>query len=121
MGKDEGYANSWVSTEMEREILGCTHAEIGGCFLNLWGLPTPIVEAVTFHDCPANIYTKRFDAIDIVHVSNYLAHWTSADSSNERIEASLDKEYLKNRMVYDQLDCWKEQAMDAYKDSAMNN
>lgn len=121
VGNSDGRTNSWVNPEAEREILGCTHAEVGGCFLNLWGLPTPIVEAVTFHDCPANIFTKEFDAIDIVHVSNYLAHWTCADSPDECIEARLDKEYLQKREVYDQLDTWKEQATDAYKDSGMAN
>ncbi|MFK8081729.1 MAG: HDOD domain-containing protein [Granulosicoccus sp.] len=117
VGKSDGLTNSWVNAESERDILGCTHAEVGGSFLNLWGLPTPIVEAVTFHDNPTNIFTSKFDAIDIVHVSNYLAHWAGDEAADERLEAKLDREYLKNREVYDQLDSWKEQALDAHNDA----
>ncbi len=116
VGNSDGLTNSWVNADSERDILGCTHAEVGGGFLNLWGLPTPIVEAVTFHDQPMCIFTREFDAIDIVHVSNYLAHWADSDTRNERVELKLEREYLKQRNVYDHLDTWKEQAMNAYHD-----
>lgn len=42
--------------EAEREIYGCTHAEICAYLLAIWGLPASIVEAVGFHlkpsECP---------------------------------------------------------------------
>lgn len=117
VGDSQGAKNSWVNADIEREILGCTHAEIGGCFLNQWGLPTPIVEAVTFHDSPASIFSREFDAIDIVHVSNYLAHWCGLDAIDECVEAKLDEEHLQAKNVYEDLGIWREQAMDAYKDS----
>lgn len=121
VGNVDGQANSWVNVESERDILGCTHAEVGGCFLNWWGLPTPIVEAVTFHDNPASIFTREFDAIDIVHVSNYLAHWVVGDSADERVEARLDTEYLEMREEFDMLDCWRELATDIYSDSGASS
>ena len=114
VGDANGLANSWVNADREREILGCTHAEVGGCFLNLWGLPTPIVEAVTFHDRPASIFTRELNPIDIVHVSNYLAHWVKADTSDVRVEAKLDKDHLDRREVTDTLDSWKAIATDIY-------
>lgn len=39
--------------EAEKDILHATHAEAGGCLLDLWGLPTPLVEAVALHHEPA--------------------------------------------------------------------
>ena len=36
----------------EREILGCTHAEVGAYLLGMWGLPDSIVEAVARHCQP---------------------------------------------------------------------
>jgi len=36
----------------ERAALGCTHAELGGYLLGLWGFPAPIVEAVSAHHTP---------------------------------------------------------------------
>jgi len=38
--------------ETERQVIGATHAEVGGCLLANWGLPWPIVEAVALHHAP---------------------------------------------------------------------
>lgn len=35
--------------QIERELLGVTHAEVGGYLLGIWGLPNAVVEAVMFH------------------------------------------------------------------------
>lgn len=40
--------------EIEMELLGASHAEVGAYLLSLWGLPYPVVEAVAHHhDVPA--------------------------------------------------------------------
>lgn len=118
VGDTGGHENSWVNSESERDILGCTHAELGGCFLNIWGLPTPIVEAVTFHDSPASVFSKEFDAVGIVHVSNYLAHWSADKGEDKRINAKLNRDYLESKDVIDHLEQWQEQALDAHKNSS---
>lgn len=38
--------------EVERELLGVSHAELGAYLLGTWGLPLTIVEAVAFHHRP---------------------------------------------------------------------
>lgn len=38
--------------EVEKEYLGYTHAELGGCILGKWGLDLPVVEAVACHHQP---------------------------------------------------------------------
>ncbi len=60
--------------ESERAILGCTHAEIGGYLLGIWGLPDPVVEAVAFHHSPSNIIVSGLDPLGAVHVADVLAH-----------------------------------------------
>lgn len=57
--------------EKERAIIGATHAEIGGLLLELWGLPDPIVEAITFHTDPSLCTQNEFSALTTVHVANY--------------------------------------------------
>lgn len=99
---------NWVDSQSERDILGCTHAEIGGYFLNLWGIPTRVVEAVTFHDAPQGIYSKALDAVGIVHISNYLAHWAVEGDQQPMNERKLDRSYLEGLGVLDTLDFWKE-------------
>ncbi|MDB5970587.1 MAG: hypothetical protein JWQ90_3037 [Hydrocarboniphaga sp.] len=39
--------------EIEEELLGVTHAEVGAYLLGIWGLPFPVVEAVAFHHRPS--------------------------------------------------------------------
>ena len=108
----------WVDAETEKTILGCTHAEVGGCFLNLWGVPTSVVEAVTFHDNPSSIYSRDFDVVGIVHVSNYLAHWATAKDGAEIIEQKLDREYLDKLLISDKEELWKEYTMEIYCEAA---
>ncbi len=35
--------------ELEEEVFGCNHGEVGAYLLGIWGLPNDIVEAVLFH------------------------------------------------------------------------
>lgn len=108
----------WVDSETEREIIGCTHSEVGGYFLNLWGVPTSIVEAVTFHDDPAAVFTREFDAVGVVHMSNYLAHWGESKNGGEAIEKKLDREYMKNVNMADNEELWKGYSTEIFSESA---
>jgi HD-like signal output (HDOD) protein len=66
--------------EAEKIIFGATHAQVGGYLLELWGLPDPIVVAITFHDFPTGVPEEGypsgfpesgFTALTAVHVANY--------------------------------------------------
>ncbi len=54
--------------ELEREVLGATHAEIGGYLLGLWGLPSAIVDAVSLQHDPAQAPHTGLDLILAIHV-----------------------------------------------------
>lgn len=58
--------------EVEAELLGVTHAEVGAYLLGLWGLPYPIVEAVAYHHNPAAALETTFDIPTAVSVANAL-------------------------------------------------
>lgn len=58
--------------EVEAEILGVTHAEVGAYLLALWGLPCPIVEAVAYHHYPAAALERTFDLPTAVSLANAL-------------------------------------------------
>lgn len=111
------FPNCWVHKSVERQILGCTHAEVGGYFLNLWGIPTAVVEAVTFHDTPTAVHSREFDAVGAVHVANYLAQWTAHGNESDELQSKLDREYLTDLDVIDSELRWKEQASDIFNDS----
>jgi HD-like signal output (HDOD) protein len=58
--------------EIEKEILGVTHAEVGAYLLGVWGLPFSIVEAVAFHHCPSLVTEGARDVLAAVHVADAL-------------------------------------------------
>ena len=107
-----GAPYEWIDSATEREILGCTHAEIGGYFLNLWGVPTSVVEAVTFHDDPAAVFSREFDAVGVVHVSNYLAHWGASKENSDTIENKLSRDYMESVGMVDNEELWKGYTVD---------
>lgn len=111
VGAQEGPPYTWISVEREREILGCTHSEVGGYFLNLWGVPTPVVEAVTFHDTPSEIYVRELDAVGVVHISNYLAYWAVSKEPNTSVQGKLDEEFVNSIGMNDRLEEWKATAI----------
>ena len=45
--------------DVERRILGVTHAELGAFLLGLWGLPAPVVNAVLHHQSPSRSLESR--------------------------------------------------------------
>ena len=59
---------------VEEGLTGVSHAEVGAYLLGLWGLPSPIVEAVAYHHHPQRIPHDALEAVGIVHIANALAH-----------------------------------------------
>jgi putative nucleotidyltransferase with HDIG domain len=87
--------------EVEAEILGVTHAEVGAYLLSLWGLPYPIVEAVAYHHNPAAAIERTFDIPSAVSVSEALVNEALG------IKPSWDvKAHLSSLKVMDKLPRW---------------
>jgi HD-like signal output (HDOD) protein len=91
--------------DAERELLGTTHAEIGGYLLWLWGLPDSVAEAVTFHHNPSACPADHFDALTAVHVADALARASSGETS--ALEAGLDVDYLTRIGLIHELPAWE--------------
>jgi putative nucleotidyltransferase with HDIG domain len=83
-------------TEVEMEVIGGHHSDIGALLLDLWGLPTHIVEAVARHHDASLLPTTGLDIVHAVFVADAIV--------SGRLEASeggwdfahiFDDEYLK--------------------------
>lgn len=59
--------------EVEREVFGVTHAQVGAYLLGLWGLPMEIVEAVACHHDHERI-GKDNPVAALVHLASLLDH-----------------------------------------------
>lgn len=82
-----------LTAEIEREALGCTHADIGAYLMGTWGLPHPLVHAVLFHDRPSQSLDRRFGSLAAVHVADVIV--TSGDHSAINRDIQLDQQFLQ--------------------------
>jgi HD-like signal output (HDOD) protein len=60
--------------EVEEELLGTSHAEIGAYLLGLWGIPNLAVEAIAHHHHPTRIPHSEFDTSTAVYIADILVH-----------------------------------------------
>ena len=97
----------------EREIFGCTHAEVGAYLLGLWGLPESIVEAVALHDQPKDSPTTVFSPLTAVHVANSLDHAVAAGPSKGLLDF-VDLEYLLAIGLHGRLEVWQQKCQSAF-------
>jgi HD-like signal output (HDOD) protein len=98
----------------EREVLGATHAEVGGYLLELWGLPDQIVIGVTFHDFPTGVPEENypsalpehgFTPLTAVHVANYFCEDESMLEYGYS-QVDLDTTHLEMLNFLDKIDGW---------------
>lgn len=96
--------------ERERDILGASHAEVGGYLLGIWGLPTKLVEAVALHHTPGRTGDgapstggRPLDLPTAVFIADGLVQ----ELTGERT-AGVDVGYLEQLGVSDRLARWRE-------------
>jgi putative nucleotidyltransferase with HDIG domain len=94
--------------QVEEELSGITHAEIGAYLLGFWGLPISITEAVAYHHSPGKVPHDRFDALAAVYVANLLAHEHGGRTKDARVEWNIP--LLEKMGVAGNLPLWRERA-----------
>lgn len=97
-----------VKTEVEREVLGATHAEVGAYLLDLWGLPAPLVEAVALHHEPGRSCEPTWGSLTAVHVANVLEEAQQSEDPGAVVRL-LDGLYLDQLGLGSRVHCWAEE------------
>jgi HD-like signal output (HDOD) protein/CheY-like chemotaxis protein len=95
--------------EVETEMFGASHAEIGAYLLGLWGLPPRVVSAVANHLEPQRTGSRVFDAAAALYVANLLVVDPDVPALDQ-IPAhtiALDLNFLRLVGVAHQLDEWR--------------
>jgi putative nucleotidyltransferase with HDIG domain len=93
---DEAQKSHRLVCEIEHELFGVAHPEVGAYLLGLWGLPTSLVEAVSFHHYPMQASQTEISPLLVVHLAEYLAH---VQSGQELVREEPCTEYLKKAGV----------------------
>ncbi len=97
--------------EVEKEIFGASHGEVGAYLLGLWGLPLNILEAAALHHQPARTASKGFTGLTAVHVANVLEHEAAASQFEGEVAPKLDMEYLTEIGMIECLRPWCEEIL----------
>lgn len=84
--------------EVEQEVLGITHAELGAYLLSAWGLPALLVECVAFHHKPGWAVSGPLEVRAVVHAADVLV---------DGREDLLDVQLIHRAGYLDQLDRWR--------------
>jgi putative nucleotidyltransferase with HDIG domain len=88
------------ANDIELEIFGATHAQVGAYLLGLWGLPEPVVNTVEMHHSLNTVADKGFTPVTAIHVAQCL------EPSPSRI-SRLDTAYLKRIGVENRILDWQ--------------
>jgi HD-like signal output (HDOD) protein/ActR/RegA family two-component response regulator len=93
---------SSFAAPVERQLMHTTHADIGAYLLGLWGLTNAVVEAVAFHENPADAPTQVLGLPAIVHAADRLVRYPDQqDPAHEQLQ--LDVRGLDTLGIRD---CW---------------
>ncbi len=92
--------------DVELELLGTTHAEVGAFLLSTWGIPFPIVECVAMHLKPGAVGPGDCELLAYVHAADAL---TGIVACREPV-TRLDVAFLDRAGFADHLPRWQEMA-----------
>lgn len=92
--------------QVEKEMLGCTHAEVGAYLLGIWGLPFPIVEAVAWHHRPLESAASEMSPLTAVHVANALEARSHVQAPD--YDQTIDTVFLERVGRLQRLEAWTE-------------
>jgi len=95
-------------TAAEHGIFGCTHADVGGYLLGLWGLPVPVVECVSYHHHPNRTLENAFSPLTAVHAANVLTYALDKEAVPGK-RPEFDRDYLARVGKADRVEAWQEE------------
>jgi len=102
---NEAHEKHLLIWHAEQTEFGATHADVGAYLLGLWGLPSPVVEAVALQHSPMLCVATGFSPLTAVHVASAFAH-EKEGSPAELIHIEMD--YLTKLGLADRMPEWRE-------------
>ncbi len=92
--------------DVEKEMFGANHGEIGACLVGMWNMPGPIVEAVALHHEPPLGEHQDLTPLAAVHIANVLEH-ESQPSHEFRVEPVMNPAFLNEMGLLQRLPVWR--------------
>lgn len=99
--------NAIPLSDAEKEVLGCTHGEVGAYLLGIWGLPNPIVECVAYHHRPGDSVGGEFSPLTAVHIADTFAFAHMKEPYGYPVPP-VDMAYLAKLGIEGRMAAWKD-------------
>jgi HD-like signal output (HDOD) protein len=97
--------------EVEKDIFGASHGEIGAYLLGLWGMSAEVVKVAALHHDPQRAGDTTFTPLTAVHVANALEYEGNSETDSLPLPV-LDVEYLKQLGLDLRVDLWRDARRD---------
>jgi HD-like signal output (HDOD) protein len=90
--------------ELEVDVIGANHADLGAYLLNLWGLPYAVVEAVARHHDAMTLPQRKMDPTHAVCIAEAIvSSQYNGKLLREGVEAGLETAYLEELGVLERV------------------
>lgn len=92
--------------EIEKEMFGATHGEVGACLVGMWNMPGPIVQATAMHHEPPLGEGDQLTPLAAVHIANVLEHQLRP-SDECRVAPVINTPFLNELGLLQRLPIWR--------------
>ena len=93
--------------EIEKEMFGANHGEIGGCLVGMWNMPMAIVEAAAFHHEPPLGEHEQLTPLAAVHIANVLERELGPGEEDMRVAPILSTPFLNELGLLQRVPVWR--------------
>jgi len=92
--------------EIEKEMFGANHGEIGACLVGMWNMPSSVVQAVALHHEPPVGEYQNLTPLAAVHIANVLEH-EIGPSDEFRVAPVISTAFLNDIGLLQRLPVWR--------------
>ena len=93
--------------DIEKEMFGANHGEIGGCLVGMWNMPTTIVEATALHHEPPLGEQQQLTPLAAVHIANVLERELCPGTEERMVPPIINTTFLNDIGLLQRLPVWR--------------
>jgi HD-like signal output (HDOD) protein len=93
--------------DIEKEMFGANHGEIGGCLVGMWNMPSAIVEAAALHHEPPLGEHEQITPLAAVHIANVLERELWLGAEDTLVAPIINTPFLNELGLLQRLPVWR--------------
>jgi HD-like signal output (HDOD) protein len=93
--------------DIEKEMFGANHGEIGACLVGMWNMPAAVVEAAALHHEPPLGETQQLTPLAAVHVANVLERELQPADGDVMVAPIINTPFLNELGLLQRLPVWR--------------